>query len=124
MGAAALATWRRGATRDAERALGAAWLALVVLLNPLAWTHTVVLAVPALALLWGQAPPATLALAFALLSVPRQTLAALAGPPPVGPAAAPILSLHAAALLIVFVTALRAARRAPAPDRARSPAPP
>jgi alpha-1,2-mannosyltransferase len=109
---AAAATWRAPAgSARAQRALGAAWLALAVLLNPLAWTHTALLALPSLALLRGIAPPATLLAALALMSVPRQTLAALAGPTPVGPATAPLLSLHAAGLCLIVVTALRRAAR-------------
>jgi hypothetical protein len=125
VGVVVLATHRTATpSRGGDRALAAAWIALVVVLNPLAWTHTAILALPALALLWGLAPPWTLAVALALLSVPRETLAALAGPPPVAPAAAPLLSLHAFALLLIVFTALRCARSAPAPDLERSPAPP
>ena len=120
---AAVATWRTPPSRAADRALGAAWIALVVLLNPLAWTHTIVLALPALALLIGIAAPWPLVAALALLSVPRQTLAALAGPTPVAPTAAPILSLHAGALLLVVVTALGCARRERARDHGDTLAP-
>jgi hypothetical protein len=120
VGAAALATWRTPPSREANRALGAAWIAAVVLLNPLAWSHTQLLALPALALLAGLAPTGALLAALALMSVPRQVLVALAGPAPLTPAVAPLLSLHAAALLLVFVTALRAVaatrRAAPAAD--------
>jgi hypothetical protein len=120
VGWAAMATWRTPPSRRADRCLGAAWLALGVLLNPLGWTHTLLLALPALVLLHGLAPRNTLLVALALMSVPRQTLAALAGPPPTTPAAAPLLSLHAAALLLLVVTALRLAtddvRMEPAPE--------
>jgi hypothetical protein len=81
-----------------------------VLLNPLGWTHTLLLALPALALLHGLASRSTLLVALALMSVPRHTLAALAGPAPTGPAVAPLLSLHAAGLCLLVVTALRLAR--------------
>jgi hypothetical protein len=121
---AVAATWRRAQSPVGERAAGAAWMLLIVLLNPLAWTHTVVLALPALALLGGIAPPGVLTIALAALSVPRQTLLALAGPPPVSPAAAPLLSLHAFALLALFFVALRAAAPcsvAPAPDNMALP---
>jgi hypothetical protein len=107
---AAAATWRTPRSRRADRCLGAAWLALGVLLNPLGWTHTLLLALPALALLHGLASRSTLLVALALMSVPRHTLAALAGPAPTGPAVAPLLSLHAAGLCLLVVTALRLAR--------------
>ena len=110
VGWTAAVTWRTPASRAGDRALGAGWIALVVLVNPLAWTHTATLALPALALLVGVAPPWPLVASFALLSVPRQTLQVLAGPLPVGPATAPLLSLHAAALVVIVVTALRCAR--------------
>jgi len=116
VGWAAAATWRTPPSPRADRALGAAWLALCVLLNPLGWTHTELLALPALALLYGVAPTQTLLVALALMSVPRQTLAALAGPAPVGPAAAPILSLHAAGLCLIVVTALRLAKMSSDPE--------
>jgi hypothetical protein len=112
----AVVTWRTPPSPRTDRALGAAWLALCVLLNPLAWTHTELLALPALALLHGLVRPATLLLALALMSVPRHTLAALAGPAPVGPATAPILSLHAAALCLIVVTALRLAKMTSDPE--------
>lgn len=108
-------TWRSPPSPASDRALGAAWLAALVLLNPLAWTHTQVLALPALALLVGAVPLPTLLVPCALMTVPRQTLAVLAGPTPVGPMAAPLLSLHAFGLLLVFVLALRAARIGEAP---------
>jgi hypothetical protein len=116
VGWAAAATWRTPPSPRASRCLGAAWLALGVLLNPLGWTHTLLLALPALALLRGLASTWTMLGALALMSVPRHTLVALAGPTPTGPAAAPILSLHAAALLLIVVTALRLARMERAPE--------
>lgn len=108
----AAATWRTPPSPAGNRAVGAAWLALVVLLNPLAWTHSLVIAVPAMILLYGLAPTSTLVVALALMSVPRQTLAALAGPTPVPPATAPLLSLHAFALLLLVAAGVRAARGA------------
>jgi hypothetical protein len=93
-------------TPDADRHLGAAWIALVVVLNPISWTHTVVIALVPLALLFEAAPRGALAAMLILLTVPRETLAALAGPPPVPPGRGLVLSLHAWTLLLLFGVSL------------------
>src|SRR6185369_10042023 len=50
-GLAVAATLRAPATREHDRRLFAVWCLLVVLLNPLGWTHTLVIALVAAALL-------------------------------------------------------------------------
>jgi hypothetical protein len=118
-------------TSDADRRLCAAWIALVVVLNPISWTHTVVIALVPLALLFEAAPRGALAAVLILLTVPRETLAALAGRPPVSPGRGLVLSLHAWTLLLLFGVSLRTPgptpRDLPAklePDPERSPEPP
>jgi uncharacterized membrane protein len=107
----ALVTHRAPATAPVERALFAAWTSLVVVLNPLAWTHTAVLALLPLALLARAPSTAIPVAALVTLTIPRETLAAFAGPTPVGPRAGLVLSLHAAAVLALFAFALSNARR-------------
>jgi hypothetical protein len=109
----AFVTRRAAATSENNRCIFAAWVALVVLLNPLGWTHTATLALIPLALLAGQTPLVVTA-ALTILTIPRETLAALAGVPPVGPGPGIILSFHALAvvgLLFVSVRAAMSARR-------------
>jgi hypothetical protein len=106
---AALAAATRRASRADERAVFAGWGALVVLLNPLAWTHTAVLALLPLVLLARRAPVIS-ALVFVGLTIPRETLAALAGPAPVAPLPGLALSLHAGAVLTLYAAALVSAR--------------
>ncbi|HVZ74120.1 MAG TPA: glycosyltransferase family 87 protein [Polyangia bacterium] len=103
--ALALVTRRAPPTREADRATFAAWLALVVVLNPLAWTHTVILALPALAR-FARGPAA---LALVVLSIPRETLLVLAGSIPVQTVPGLALSLHAAALVVFAAVAAKAA---------------
>jgi Glycosyltransferase family 87 len=110
VGVAALVTLRAPATPETERALFAAWASLVVVLNPLAWTHTAVLALLPLALLARASASLLPIAALVVLTIPRETLAALAGPPPVRPFAGLVLSLHAAAVLALFVHACTLAR--------------
>jgi hypothetical protein len=110
--AAALALSAALATRRASAGDGllyGAWCALVVLLNPLAWSHTLVIALLPLALLARRAPPAALFAIVAVFSIPRQTLARIAALAPGEPATAPLVSLHALAALALFALALRAA---------------
>ena len=99
LGAPAVATRVPATPRRDDRRLFAAWTALVVLLNPLGWTHTVIVALVSLMLLIEDAPAVALIAAGVLLTVPRETLAALAGPLPVSPARGLALSIHVAALL-------------------------
>jgi hypothetical protein len=89
----------------------AAWLALPVLLNPLGWTHVVVMLLPSMALAARDGDRAgrwAAALAFAALSIPRQRLLAWAGPIPVGPGPGLILGVHAYAVLAFYVVVLGA----------------
>jgi uncharacterized membrane protein len=125
------ATHHAGRTTRADRRLGAAWIILVVILNPISWTHTVVIALVPLALMLEDAPRSVLAVVLILLTVPRETLAALAGPPPVPPGRGLALALHALTLLLLFAVSLwsDATGRdglpsAPARDPERSPVPP
>jgi Glycosyltransferase family 87 len=100
----AFVTWRAERSPANERGLFAAWALLSVVLNPLAWSHTLVMALVPAALLVGLVPLWALGVALALLSIPRESLAALAIPVPVAPLRGLVLSLHAAALL--FLVAL------------------
>jgi len=96
---------RRGAPGPDLRALGA-WLTLPVLLNPLGWSHVVLMLLAPLAVLVRGAGPRTRVagvLVLAALSIPRQRLAAWAGAIPVGPAASVLLGLHAFAGVALFV---------------------
>lgn len=114
--ATAAVTWRapRAASAADERPLIAVWMLLIVVLNPLAWTHTLVMAVVPLAALAPVLPPLVAAGALVVLTIPRQTLAALAGSTPTAPGPGLLLSLHAAALLMVVGVSLARARRLPA----------
>jgi hypothetical protein len=106
---AAIATWRAKRGTPGERPLFALWATLAVLLNPLAWAHTaVLLALPFAILFGGDERPrrrALLAAALVLLSIPKETLYRLAGPPPSSGLSALFLSLHALGALILFVVA-------------------
>jgi hypothetical protein len=95
----------------------AAWLTLPVLLNPLGWSHVLIMLLAPLAIAARDGSPRTRQLAFVvltLITIPRLTLARLAGPLPIAPGRGLILGLHAAAAVILFV-ALIAARRAGPP---------
>jgi hypothetical protein len=113
----------RRSTRPSPSAL-AAWLALPVLLNPLGWSHVLLmLLVPlAVALREGDWPTQRTALgAVVVLSIPRATLARLAGPLPVPPGRGLVLGLHAVAAVALFVALLANARpKRPAPAPAQS----
>jgi hypothetical protein len=111
---AVMATKRAGAGAGV---LYGAWCALVVLLNPLAWSHTLVIALLPLARLAGRTAPATLFAIAVMFTIPRQTLAQIAAVAPGAPETAPIVSLHALAVLLLFVLVLRAAAPAPGPAR-------
>jgi alpha-1,2-mannosyltransferase len=104
----ALRLTRRSDTHDGL--LYGAWCALTILLNPLAWSHTLVIALVPLAELIRRRvrPGAVLAIAV-ILTIPRHTLARVAALDPGAPAMAPIVSLHALAVLALFVLAMRAA---------------
>ncbi|HEX4406834.1 MAG TPA: glycosyltransferase family 87 protein [Polyangia bacterium] len=106
VGATIIATRAAPPSPRDDRRLFAAWTVLTVLLNPLGWTHTVIIALVGLALV-AEAP--ALAAVLVALTVPRETLAALAGPLPVSPARGLALSIHAAALLVLLGVSLRRA---------------
>jgi hypothetical protein len=88
----------------------AAWLVLPVALNPLGWSHVVLLLLAPLVVAFRDgnrnARMGCIA-AFAALSVPRQTLAALAGPLPVAPGPGLLLGVHAVAAIALYVLLLR-----------------
>ncbi|HTA19157.1 MAG TPA: glycosyltransferase family 87 protein, partial [Polyangia bacterium] len=111
LGATAAATRVAAPPPRDDRRLFAAWTTLVVLLNPLGWTHTVIVALVALALLVEDAPPTAIAAVLAVLTVPRETLAVLAGPLPVSPGRGLALSVHAAALLAMLGVSLLRPKR-------------
>jgi uncharacterized membrane protein len=111
-----LVTWRAERSPANERGLFAAWALLSVVLNPLAWSHTLVMALVPAALLVGIVPTWALGVALALLSIPRETLATLAAPVPVTPLRGLVLSLHAAALLFLVALAMARVRRGRAPQ--------
>jgi hypothetical protein len=98
---------RRTMTQASERRLLAAWLTLPVLLNPLGWSHVVLILLAPLAVSARDGGPRrqTIALVLlAILSIPRQRLYAWAGALPVGPAPGLLLGLHALAGVALFVT--------------------
>jgi alpha-1,2-mannosyltransferase len=106
------AAWRRrdGAPSSQTRA-GAAWFTLPLLLNPLGWSHLVLVLLAPLVVLVRNASPrqrSAATLVLAALSVPRQRLIQWAGPVPVGPCASLFLGLHAFAALGLFVALLAA----------------
>jgi len=100
---------RRDEPAGAQARVLAAWLTLPLLLNPLGWTHLLLLLLAPLAVLARQAGPreriaATLVLAA--ISVPQQRLVEWAGVVPVGPAGSVLLGLHAFAALGLFAALL------------------
>jgi alpha-1,2-mannosyltransferase len=110
LAAAIGAAYRRRERSSASQArVLAAWLTLPLLLNPLGWSHLVlVLAAPLVVFLRDAGPRERVAatLILAALSVPRQRLIEWAGAVPVGPAASVLLGLHAFAAVALFVALL------------------
>jgi len=110
-------TWRASrlpSDRVASPRAFAAWSALAAILGPLAWTHTATwLVLPGALLLrdLGHTPSgsvprgAALLAALVLLTIPRLTLFALAGPLPVGPGRGLFLGIHLLGALLVFAAA-------------------
>jgi uncharacterized membrane protein len=97
----------RAMTQASERRLLAAWLTLPVLLNPLGWSHVVLMLLAPLAVSARDGGPrrqTTAVVLLAILGIPRQRLAAWGGALPVGPAAGLLLGLHAFAGVALFVT--------------------
>jgi hypothetical protein len=122
---AVLPSWRHRRnwvlTPASESRLLAAWLTLPVLLNPLGWSHVVLMLLAPLAVLARDGGPRRQMTAvglLAMLTIPRQRLATWAGALPVGPAGAVLLGLHAFAGVVLFVTLLWPGQT-PADDRAQ-----
>jgi hypothetical protein len=94
----------------------AAWLTLPVLLNPLGWSHVLIMLLAPLIIAARDGTPRTRQLAvvvLALITIPRLTLARLAGPLPIAPSRGLILGVHAAAAVILFVTLIPLRRAEP-----------
>jgi F0F1-type ATP synthase assembly protein I len=94
---------------ETDDALFSMWTSLAVLLNPLAWGHSVILLLVPMALLAKHARQndeggliVGLGVALALLSVPKETLHLLGGPLPLSPGRGLLMSLHAMGALMVF----------------------
>jgi hypothetical protein len=118
LGAVALrATLRAPRTRDPEGCVLSLWYVLVVVANPLAWSHyalllllPVGLAVRAAVARHDTMAQALAALGLALISIPQATLDYAAGPLPAAPAAGLWLSLPLAGALLIFAAAARGTR--------------
>jgi hypothetical protein len=94
------------------------------LLNPLAWTHYALFLLLPASLVWRAATASNsglseterarlrraVGIAIVTLSVPKETICLLVLPFPASPLAAPLLSLHALAALLLFTAAAVAAR--------------
>jgi hypothetical protein len=116
LAAAGLVGWRRfrAAPRQEGDPFGAcwaaAWLVLPVLLNPLGWSHVIVMLLAPIAVALRDGEPRTRAaavVALSVLSLPRQTLMSWAGPMPVPPLPALVLGLHAAAGIALYFALLK-----------------
>ena len=100
---------RRDQSAGSQGRVLACWLTLPVLLNPLGWSHVVLLLLAPLAVLarnGGTRQRVAATLVLAAISVPRQRLTEWAGAVPVGPVASVFLGLHAFAALGLFVALL------------------
>jgi alpha-1,2-mannosyltransferase len=100
---------RRNESSGSQARALAAWLTLPLLLNPLGWSHLLLILLAPLAVLVRNAGPrqqGAATLVLAAISVPRQRLIAWAGAVPVGPVASVFLGLHAFAALGLFVALL------------------
>ncbi len=131
IGAALVLIWRLPArtSQALEGALFALWSILGALLNPFAWLHTSILTLLPAALILRAAtdPPVPLrnevrtgcrvAVVLARLSLPKETLQALAGAAPVPPGRVTVLALPCYGTLARFGAAVLVARNG-APDRA------
>jgi hypothetical protein len=128
LGGLALSLVRAARRLDATPITFSAACAWLVLANPLGWTHTAVwLALP-LALLARDALDrrderglVSVLAAFVLLSIPRQTLFALAGPAPLSPLASLALTPPLVGAVLVALAARRAlgAARTATPSQAQ-----
>jgi Glycosyltransferase family 87 len=103
-------------SRAREGALAALWYVLMVVVNPLAWPHyAILLLLPAT--LAGRAARATgdkfaallLTAALALLSIPKETLLALAGGLPASPVRGLALALPLGGALALYAASARGA---------------
>jgi hypothetical protein len=120
--AAIVVTWRERPRPTSDAAIEpgvpvrvfAAWSALAVILGPLSWTHTATwLVLPGALLLRDlsraqsrtAAPAVALLAALVLLTIPRLSLFALAGPLPVAPWRGLLLGVHLLGALLVFAAA-------------------
>jgi alpha-1,2-mannosyltransferase len=110
LGVAIAATWlRRRQSSESQARVLAAWLTLPLLLNPLGWSHLVVILLAPLAVLArnaGLRRQVAATAVLAALSVPRQRLTEWAGAVPVGPVASVFLGLHAFAAVGLFAALL------------------
>jgi alpha-1,2-mannosyltransferase len=100
---------RRDESSDSQARVLAAWLTLPLLLNPLGWSHLVLVLLAPLAVLVRDTGPrerVVATLILAAISVPRQRLMEWAGAVPVGPVASVLLGLHAFAALGLFAALL------------------
>jgi len=126
--AAAIVTWPRrreppglgaaAADVSGDRATAlwsAAWLTLPVVLNPLGWTHVLLMLLAPIMIAFRDGERGTrigVAFVLAVLSIPRQRLISWAGPMPVGPGAGLVLGAHAVAGIALFVMLLGDSLRA------------
>lgn len=118
LGAVALrATRRAPRARAPEGCVLALWYVLVVVGNPLAWSHYALLLLLPAALAARAAAPrrdtlgqALAASGLVLISIPQATLDYAAGPLPATPAGGLWLSLPLAGALLIFASAARGAR--------------
>jgi hypothetical protein len=132
----AAAIWRtqrrRGAPGSDARLL-AGWLTLPVLLNPLGWSHVVLLLLAPLTVLARDGSPRSRIVAgllFSILTIPRQRLADWAGPIPLPAPAGLILGVHAMAAVALYAVLLadlsgpdRHSDRWRSPDQVSAPLP-
>ena len=118
LGALALrATRRAPRTREPEGCVLALWYVLVVVANPLAWSHYgLLLLLPAALALRSAAArhdavaQVLAAIGLLLISIPQATLDYAAGPLPAAPASGLWLSLPLVGALLIFTSAARGAR--------------
>jgi hypothetical protein len=109
--------------RDPEGCALALWYVLIVVANPLAWSHYAILLLLPMALAARSAAGrddararVLVAVGLVLLSIPQETLDFAAGPLPTGPLASLWLSIPLGGALFVFAAAARGAF--PSPGRA------
>jgi hypothetical protein len=109
LAAAIGAAYRRRGAADSHARILAAWLTLPVLLNPLGWSHVLLMLLAPLAVLARDGSPRSRIAACLLLSIftiPRQRLAAWAGSVPVSAPAGLLLGAHAIAAVALFAVLL------------------